>query len=462
MCNAMELLDLVISICQDPRKAYSPEVDRQIERLLLLGAEDSANITSVEEMVAKMEAMQQALESLQEKERRGRLQLAEAKRVNLALEEANRARSMEAQALSQELQAAYKMHEDLTIELLADYNKVKQGQEAKRGALSAELAAVQEESELWKAEASAAKDKCSMLELARTNGVAALVEQEALHRQECARMMEELRLATAAVEAAQQESNMLREESQESKAQGEALRLELAQKLEAAYTMQDDILTEHQKKEEEKKALLSNYAALQNELARTKVEMESSDLAAETAQGELVAAQEELARFKAAQQDLLQATNEGEASFAAALQEELDRAKVERGASHLAAETARRELEATQEELAQFQAAQQELLDAAYEGQESLVVSLQEELARTKVEMEASILASETAERELIALQEEYAQCQTLLMEARAYEAVRDTMLRALRENMTEMREEVMELKAEYQASILASETTAQ
>ena len=291
-CNTIELMDIIMSICQDPRQASSPAVRRQIEGLTMGSAEGSATPVGV---VAEIEVLHQALERLQEKERRARLKLAEAKRVILALEEANRALSMEAQALA-----------------------------------------------------------------GRAGQAAAL-----------------------------------------------------ARDLQKAYAMQDEILVEHQKMQEEKKVEEAKRVALNSELARVKVEKESSNLAAETAQRELVATQEELERFQAVQQELVSATHNDQAILVASLLEELARTKVEMKASDLAAETARRKLVAAQEELARFQTAQEE-------GQASFAAALQEELARAKVETESFDLAAETARGELLVLLEEYAKIQSMLVEARA------------------------------------------
>jgi len=121
-------------------------------------AEGSATPVGV---VAEIEVLHQALERLQEKERRGRLKVAEAKRVNLALEETNRALSMEAQALAaqagqaaaleRDLQKAYAMQD----EILAEHQKMQEAkkiEEAKRNALTSELARtkVENESSWWR------------------------------------------------------------------------------------------------------------------------------------------------------------------------------------------------------------------------------------------------------------------------------------------------------------------------
>mgnify|MGYP006952909670 CR=1 FL=1 len=47
--------------------------------------------------------------------------------------------------LTQELQAAYNMHEDMKIEVITEYNKMKKDEEARRNVLSSELQAVQDE-----------------------------------------------------------------------------------------------------------------------------------------------------------------------------------------------------------------------------------------------------------------------------------------------------------------------------
>ncbi|GAB5035899.1 actin-like protein [Nannochloropsis oceanica] len=357
-CNPIEILDLIFYICQDPHKASSPDVRRRMEGLTRERGGGRASSVGV---VSEMEALQQAMERLREKMRRGRLELAEAKRVNLALEETNRARAVgaleqaeEAASMAQKLQAAYQMHEDLKEEVLAGYNKMKQDEEAKRNALNCELLAVEDKCKMLREESNQSKER----EEAMRIGMVAVQEELARFKsvqQQCSRLPEEVGGSDTTLQNMKANEEALR--SEVAMAQAEIMRMKAEQKtmLHASHHRDVSLVTEIQARE----------AALKEALARAIEGMADRQAETEGLRSELLSLKEEQAESMS---ELEKARAETQV-----LQIEVSKAKEESSRWREEAEAAL----GTSSSRAALSSAQQDSLKAE-------LLSMQRELARMK------------------------------------------------------------------------------